>query len=162
MPLYMFRCKKCALEFEEFRHNYNNMNSAKCSFCGGDAVRAHDKEVPHVIPDIEPRYDIGLGVNVTSRKDYRKALAYNNAWSPDLMSNNSDGTLVKEERAEFEGRSVGGGSTVLDKRNRPGWGGNPSDEDSIQVEGKADYEVIKESIKKRHLTPTERRRRNGK
>ena len=159
MPLYVFRCKVCKLEFEEFRHNYENMNSAKCGFCGGEAVRAHDKEIPHVIPDIEPRYDIGLGEHVTSRKDYREKLAYNNAWSPDLFykDNPNDGRLVKEERAELESRPVTAQGTVFEKRNRPGWGGNPSDEDSIQVEGKADYEVIKKHIINQH----ERRLENG-
>lgn len=159
MPVYVFRCTKCALEFEEFRHGFAGRDSAKCGFCGSAAVRAHDKETVHVVPDIEPRYDIPLGKNITSRREYREALAYQNAWSPDLMLNDSpnDGRLTREERMELEGTQVNSVSgNIFERRKRAGWGSS-NEKDAITVEGKADYEPIKEHIRKQHERRLEQR-----
>jgi hypothetical protein len=158
MPLYIFRCKICALEIEDIQPT--GCGEIKCTFCGGRAVRAYDKQTVRMIGDIEPRFDESLGVNVGSRREYREQLAYQNAYSPDLFmgSNPSDGRLTREERDEVEGRQVAERGTIFEKRKRYGWASNPSGEDSIVVEGEADYEPIKQHIKSQH----ERRRQNGK
>lgn len=158
MPLYIFRCEKCALEIEDIQPT--GCSEIKCTFCGSRAVRAYDKQTVKMIGDIEPRYDISLGKYVGSRREYREELAYSNAYAPDLFlgGNPSDGRLTKEERDEVEGRQVVERGTIFEKRQKPGWGSDFGDDERIAVEGEADYEPIKAHIKKQH----ERRRGNGK
>lgn len=158
MPLYVFRCVRCQHEQEEIREV--GCTESACTFCGERAIRAYDKQTVSVIADIEPRYDFSLGKHVSSRREYREELAYQNAYSPDLFMNDtpSAGRLTREERAIAEGREVVERGTVFEKRKRPGWGANPDSDDRIVVEGTADYEPIKEHIRVQH----ERRRESGK
>jgi len=162
VPLYVFRCVNCQLVQEEIKET--SCAETVCSFCGAKSIRAYDLQTVKMVGDIEPHFDISLGENIGSRREYREKLAYNNAYSPDLFMNDtpSDGRLTKEERDEVEGRQVDERGTIFEKRNRPGWGANvrvgDSIPDAIIAEGKADYEPIKDHIKKQH----ERRRDDGK
>lgn len=158
MPLYPFRCTNCYLDFESIEPT--STTEVKCGFCGGRAVRAYDKQTVAVRGDIEPRFDESLGEYVGSRREYREKLAYHNAYSPDLFLNDtpSAGRLTSEERSIVEGSEVTERGTIFEKRKRPGWGANTEADDRISVEGKADYEPIKEHIKAQH----ERRRESGK
>ena len=129
-----------------------------CS-CGRVMPRAIDKEGVTFIGDIEPRYDVSLGMNVSSRRDYREKLAYNDAYSKDMFigGDPSAGRLTKEERLEYEDKQSNKNGTVFDKRGSGSWGKGPSDpEEGITVVGKADYDSIKQTIKKQHVLPRNR------
>ena len=158
MPLYVFRCIDCQSEQEEIKDT--GCSESVCLFCGAKAIRAYDRQTISVRPDIEPQYDISLGEYVGSRREYREKLAYNNAYSPDLMLNDtpSAGRLTKEERDEVEGRQVVERGTIFEKRKRPGWGSNVGGDEAVVSEGKADYQPIKAYIKRQH----ERGRADGK
>ena len=167
MPIYVYKCIDCKLEFESVE-SVENRNSVSCSFCGGLCDRMLDKQTFSVRPDIEPRYDISLGEHVGSRREYREKLAYNNAYSPDLFIGDTptEGVLTKEERAELEGEKVLPAGTVFDKRQGENWGSNPlgsMDDDpnlaeGVAVFGEADYRTNINTIKKSHIAPSERRR----
>ena len=147
MPIYVFRCELCGYIHEEVKP-YSDSDESACTFCGGKANRAHDKETVQVRGDIEPGYNVSLGKYVTSRRDVREEAAKFNAAVPDLMTNSypSSGRLTKEERVELEQRE-----TVLTKRGKGSWGSNPSDaDDGIAVEGKANYDEIRKAVKVRH------------
>lgn len=148
MPIYVFRCKDCGTVQEELRDVGENNNKASCAFCGGNSERAHDQERVVVRPDIEPGFNESLGQNIGSRRELREALAFNDAHSKELMigSNPSDGRLTKEERVELIDKQRG----VLGRRDDSGWGNEGTDEDAVTVEGVADYDALRKSIKKNH------------
>ena len=136
---------------EEIRTSSADNTKSNCEFCGGSALRAYDKENVIIRPDLEPGYNESLGEHVGSRRELREKLAFHNAASPDLVTNSypSDGRLTKEERAEVADKR----NSVFDRRQRPGWGSNPvgeAAEEGIAVEGKANYQEIRDVIKKRH------------
>lgn len=155
MPLYQYRCKDidCGHTQEEYRFSSKDRKWSKCSQCGIVAERAHDLEIPSIRPDIEPRFDVSTGAYITSRKDLREQLALHNAASPELPTNSypSAGRLCAEERTELTESD----SSLFDKRRKPGWGSvtNVSDDESsgITVEGDADYQAIRDEVKKQHV-----------
>lgn len=154
MPIYVYRCTACGTTQEELRNYDLDSDKTICGFCGEVSERAHDKERVSVRSDIEPGYNISLGTHIGSRRELREKLAFNNANSPELMlgSNPSEGRMVKEERVEYIDKqrlaAVGRGE-ALQKVEAP--------DDLVgqyEIEGKADYGIIKQTIKDRH----ERRR----
>lgn len=155
MPLYQYRCLNCLDIWDEYRPTFAGRDRSKCSKCGANAKRAHDLEVPSMRSDIEPRFDVSTGAYITSRKDLREQLALHNAASDELPTNSypSAGRLCNEEREELSNA----GSSLFDKRRKPGWGAPPSlpdgggDEFEISVEGKADYQVMRDNIKQQHI-----------
>ena len=164
MPLYQYRCidSNCEMivsaaeagnlvglsyhsEWEEYRATFEGRDKSICPVCGGDAVRAHDKELPNIRPDIEPGYNVSVGAHIGSRRELREHMAFHNAASDDLITNSypSDGRLVKEERDEVRGKS-----SVLDNRKKAGWGREPSTSGfDIKTEGVADYQKIRDYAK---------------
>lgn len=152
MPLYQYRCDQ-GHEQEEIRLVMFRDSVSKCKVCGGWLDRAHDLEVPSVRSDLEPRFDQSTGAWITSRQDLRKQLALHNAASDELPTNSypSAGRLCKEERKELSDA----GNSLFNNRNKPGWGqpsvNEGSDEIEIAVEGKADYQEMRDNIKKQHV-----------
>ncbi len=158
MPIYPYKCPECG-HTEDTMLSMSERNAAPfCFHCGTLMRRAMELQNITIRPDIEPGYDQSLGVNVGSRKDLRKALAYANAYCPDLMfgSEPSAGRLTKEERAIEEGRTVSPNKTIFERRKESGWGENPSpgeilrgDDPVIESDGQADYAEIVDYIKER-------------
>jgi len=153
MPLYQYRCEICAITWDEYRFTVEGRAGSNCPKCGASAKRAHDLEVPSVRSDLEPRFDQSTGAYITSRKDLREQLALHNASSDELPTNSypSAGRLYEEERRELSDA----GSSLFDKRRKPGWGNPPQsngggDELEITVEGKADYQEMRDNIKLQH------------
>lgn len=146
MPLYQYRCPYCGYEQEEYRYNFKNRDKSTCDECGGSMIRAHDKEIPNIRPDIEPGFNQSIGAHVGSRRELREHMAFHNAASNDMIVNSypSDGRLVKEERAEVLSKS-----NIFDDRNKRGWGRKPSTSGfDIDIDGKADYQEIRDYAKK--------------
>ena len=144
MPIYCYVCTFCGHRWEEQLPVLNRNDPRTCVKCGLACERDTQREIPVVRGDIEPYINIGLGEHVASRADLREKLAQHNAYSPDLMINDTPnaGRMYPEERAD-----------LASKRVRPGWGENPQKEDvpfQVYTEGKANYKVIKDQIKRAH------------
>lgn len=152
MPLYQYRCPHGHIQ-EEYRVSAKWRGFSKCTVCGARMRRAHDLEVPSVRSDLEPRFDQSTGAYITSRKDLREQLALHNAASDELPTNSypSAGRLCEEERKELSNA----GNSLFNNRGKPGWGQPSADEGSdeieITVEGKADYQEMRDNIKKQHV-----------
>lgn len=155
MPLYQYRCthKHCEHIQEEYRFSLEGRDESVCEICKRYMTRAHDLEVPSVRSDLEPRFDQSTGAWITSRQDLREQLALHNAASDELPTNSypSAGRLCKEERKELSDA----GNSLFNNRNKPGWGqpsvNEGSDEIEIAVEGEADYQEMRDNIKKQHV-----------
>ena len=131
MPLYDFKCE-CGNKETDLLLTVSG--GYFCDSCGKPMERDYSNQTISMRPDIDPQYDISLGEYITSRKDKREKLAYNNAYCPDLMvgSNPSAGRLVKEEKDILEGTTP-----VLESTD-------------IAVEGEADYGEVRKQIEKTH------------
>lgn len=151
MPIYVFRCY-CGQEKEELFSVPRVTRPVYCDKCGKPMERVYDTQNVAMRGDIEPGFDISLGVYVDSRRDLRDKLAYRNAYNPDLMMNGtpSAGRLTVEERAEVEGRDIPGSQTIFEKRKQPGWSASPPGDEAIVTEGEADYSAIRQAAKRDH------------
>jgi hypothetical protein len=154
MPLYQYRCLNCLHTWDEYRATIKDRDRSKCLKCDANAKRAHDLEIPIMRGDIAPRFDQSTGAYITSRADLREQLALHNAASDELPTNSypSAGRLCKEERELLSNSN----SSLFDKRKKPGWGSpvNVSggvDSSEITVEGKADYQEVRDDIKKANV-----------
>lgn len=153
MPLYQYRCEECVITWDEYRLTMKGRAGSNCPKCGRSARRAHDLEIPSMRSDIEPRFDQSTGAYITSRKDLREQLALHNAASDELPTNSypSAGRLCEEERKELSNE----GNSLFKNRRKPGWGqslisdGGEAEID-ITVEGKADYQEMRDNIKQQH------------
>ncbi len=158
MPIYPYKCPECEYIEEALLSMGERNNAPFCPYCGSFMRRAMELQNVNLRPDIEPGYDQSLGVHVGSRKDLREALAYANAYCPDLMTGSEPlaGRLTKEERAIEEGKDVRVAKTIFERRQEPGWGQNPaagevlrSDDPVIESDGQANYQEIIDHIKER-------------
>jgi len=171
MPIYPYRCPECGHTKESLLSMSERNEAPFCEHCGSFMRRDIEEQTVNMRPDIEPGYDVSLGVHVGSRKELREELAYRNAYSPSLMmgSEPQAGRLTKEERSIAEGQPVHTQKTIFERRKEPGWGQNPSEgdvfggsdpndvKDIIVSEGQADYTEIKDYIKERSLAASAER-----
>lgn len=167
MPVYVYACQGdqgCGNTREQFFFTFKDARKFLLCDCGRVMTRDLSKEGFNVQADIEPGYNESIGMHVSSRADFREKLKHLNAFSPDIPKGNPTGGLTPEERRELETgeRTTKSGGTIFEKRRESGWGAQPDDpNDGITVEGEADYAEIRDTIRKQHVAPKDRRKPLG-
>lgn len=79
MPRYGYRCYTCGTEFEMVLRVDEYTGEKPCPHCMAHAERVFDP--PHIMPDIQPYYDKGMGAWVNTRQD-RKAMMQERGLQP--------------------------------------------------------------------------------
>lgn len=72
MPRYDFACDKCGCKWEQTA-TVNESGQVLCPHCGGRTTILITTP-PYVINDLQPYFDRGLGVHVTSRSDRKSKM----------------------------------------------------------------------------------------
>lgn len=75
MPIYEFSCKNCKSNFEIFA-NVNQRIKGCCPNCNNVGERVFSL---HYFKEFNPYYHIGLGEQITSKKQLNKLLKANNS-----------------------------------------------------------------------------------